>query len=59
MLKTFIGYYKNARSILTEIFIGLTVEEDKVFRSEGEDRDTLTFMGGDSNDDFSDDFLNS
>jgi P2-related tail formation protein len=54
MLKSFIGYYKNARSILVEVYFGIEVSDDTLQIS-----DTLTLSGGDYNDDWSDDFLNS
>lgn len=54
MLKTYIGYYKNARSILTEIYYEISIKEDKLGLN-----DNLVLLGGDFNNDFSDDFLNS
>lgn len=62
MLRKFIDYYKNARSILTEIFIGMAITEDKIFSTEGEERDTLTLIptitaNGDYSTDYSYDYF--
>lgn len=43
-LKTFIDYYKNARSILTEIYFE-TIHEDTIFTTNEYDRDSLTIIG--------------
>lgn len=43
-LKTFIDYYKNARSILTEIFFDLDLE-DSIFVSNEDNREDLTLVG--------------
>lgn len=53
MLKTFINYYKNARSILSEIYFSIELDDNFSLT------DDLVLSGGDFNDDFSDDFLNS
>ena len=42
-LKTFIDYYKNARSILTEIFFSLDLD-DNIFESNEEDRESLVLV---------------
>lgn len=60
-LRTFINYYKNARSILKEIYFGITVNEDKIFTTQESLRDNLTIVGtlatdGDYNNDYSYDY---
>lgn len=60
MLKTFISYYKNARSILKEIFFGVSLD-DKIFTKLEAERDSLTIIGtldqtGDYNTDYSFDY---
>lgn len=60
-LRTFINYYKNARSILKEIYVGITVNEDKIFATQESLRDTLSIIGtldetGDYNNDYSYDY---
>lgn len=54
MLKSFIGYYKNARSILVEVYFGIDIKEDVISIA-----DNLVLSGGDFNDDFNDDFSNA
>lgn len=55
MLRIFVNYYKNARSILTAMYIAADFE-DKIFISDEGDRDTLVLSSGDFNNDFNDDF---
>ena len=50
MLKSFISYYKNARSILTEVYFGISIEDSLSLTDE------LTLSGGDFNNDFNNDF---
>jgi len=55
MLKTFINYYKNARSIFVDLSSSLKIAlSDNISLTE-----SLVLSGGDFNDDFNDDFLNS
>ena len=55
MLKTFINYYKNARSIFVDLSSSLKIPlSDNISLTE-----SLVLSGGDFNDDFNDDFLNS
>ena len=53
MLKSFIGYYKNARSILVEVYFGIDLDDSLSLN------DDLQLSGGDFNNDFNDDFSNS
>ena len=50
MLKSFISYYKNARSILTEVYFGIELEDSLSLT------DDLVLSGGDFNNDFNNDF---
>ena len=59
-LKIYLSYYKPVRSILTEIYFGLSLE-DNVFLTSESDRDELTIqkivdVSGDFNNDFGYDF---
>jgi phage tail P2-like protein len=61
-LRTYIDYYKRAICILTEIYIGIDLIEDRIFSIPEDERDTLTLvsiidLSGDFNDDFNEDFL--
>ena len=60
-LKLFISYYKPARSILTEVFFGILIE-DKIFQTIEENRDELIItselnLDGDFSLDFAKDFF--
>jgi len=60
-LRTYIDYYKRAICILTEIYIGIDLIEDRIFSIPENERDTLTLVSvidtiGDFNDDFNHDF---
>jgi phage tail P2-like protein len=57
MLRQYIDYYKRAISILTEIYFGVEILEDKIFSNLEEERDVLTLTSViDTEGDFSDDF---